>query len=77
MEDKVRQRMNTIRLISESDLNYHEMLIEMRDLEKKYENVIQLLSYEQRDVVCDFVSLCEEMSWRMLEVACTYMRFPE
>ena len=77
MEDKVYQRLNLIRMISENDREYHKMLMEIRELEKKYECILQELSYEQRDDLCDFVSMCEEMSHRMLEIACTYMRFPD
>lgn len=52
------------------DPEYAMMLAELGPLEKKYDAVLQTLSMEQQDVVCDFVSQCEAMSWRMLEFAC-------
>ena len=52
------------------DPEYARMLEEIRILENKYEAVLGTLSTEQQDVICDFLSLCEAMSWRMLEFAC-------
>lgn len=77
MSEDVQNRMNTIQLLAKQDTQYRSMLEQMKTLEKQYDLVLQALPYDQRDTVCDFVSLCEEMSWRMLEIACGYMRFPE
>lgn len=77
MENKVRRRMNTIDLIAKGDAEYHRMLKEVRQLEKQYDMILQTLSADQQDIVCDYLSLCEEMSERKLELACTFMRFPE
>ena len=52
------------------DPKYRRMLAELYVLEKKYDAVLQKLPLDQQDTVCDFVMLCEEMSWRMLEFAC-------
>ena len=49
---------------------YQSMLAENRILEKKYDAILQTLPAEQQDIICDFVSQCEAMSWRMLEFAC-------
>lgn len=76
MEDVVEQRMRIIQLLAESDTEYNNMLREIEILEKKYDLVLRTLPNDAQDVVCDFVSQCEEMSWRMLELACTHMRFP-
>ena len=54
----------------QSDPQYQTMLGQIRVLEKKYDAVLQILPPEQRDIVCDYVMLCEDMSWRMLEFAC-------
>lgn len=70
-----RQRLQTLWDISQTDSNYKAMLSEMRELEKRYEQVIEKMVDEDRDVVCDFVSLCEEMSWRILEIASQKMVF--
>ena len=61
---------------NESYAQYQAMLAEIRILEKKYDAVLQTLSGEHRDIICDYVSLCEEMSWRMLEFACEQMKPP-
>ena len=46
------------------------MLVKIRTLEKKYNAVLQTLPADKQDIICDYLSLCEEMSWRMLEFAC-------
>ena len=46
-------------------------------LERKYNDVLSELTTEQMDIICDFLTHCEAMSDRLLELACTYMRFPE
>ncbi len=77
MDEQVQRRMKLIELLAKGDEEYSRMLRENRELERKHDEVLQTLLTEQRDAVCDFVTQCEEMSWRMLELACTYMRFPE
>ncbi|MEE0109631.1 MAG: hypothetical protein UEP57_01905 [Oscillospiraceae bacterium] len=77
MDEQVQRRMKLIELLAKGDEEYSRMLRENRELERKHDEVLQTLPTEQRDAVCDFVTQCEEMSWRMLELACTYMRFPE
>ena len=77
MDAQVQRRMKLIELLAKGDEEYSRMLRENRELERKHDEVLQTLPTEQRDAVCDFVTQCEEMSWRMLELACTYMRFPE
>ena len=63
--------------MAKTDAQYTEMLHRCAELEAKYESVLQILSTEQMDIICDYLMLCEAMSDRMLELACTYMRFPE
>ena len=55
---------------------YAKMLQEMAVLEDRYENAVTQLPKDQEEIVRDFVSQCEGMSWRMLEIACALMRFP-
>ena len=52
------------------DPQYCALLEEMRPIERRYQQLLQTLSGEQQDVICDFVSLCEEMNWRILEIIC-------
>lgn len=70
-----RQRMQTLWNISQTDMEYKQMLLQMRELEKQYDQVIETLEDEARDIVCDYVSLCESMNWRILEIAGQKMVF--
>lgn len=58
------------------DDQYCQLLRQMKLLEPQYEQVLRTLKDEQRDIICEYVSQCEGMSRRMLQVACTLMRFP-
>ena len=60
----------------QSDPRYRAMLMEIRILEKKYDAVLRALPEKQQDIICDYVSLCEEMNWRMLEIACEMNKTP-
>ena len=53
------------------DLQYRQMMLDMRLIEKRYNAVLSKLSSEEQNAICDFVSQCEEMSFRMLELACS------
>lgn len=75
LTDAQRLRLSTLWDISQTDLEYKKMLEEMRQLEKLYETVIEKMDDTDRDTVCDYVSLCEEMSWRILEIASQKMVF--
>lgn len=63
--------------MAKTDAKYTEMLNQCVEMEAKYESVLQILSTEQMDIICDYLMHCEAMSDRILELACTYMRFPE
>ena len=60
----------------QSDPQYRAMLEKTRILEKKYAASLQTLPEDQRSVIFDYVSLCEQMSWRMLEIACEMKKMP-
>ena len=77
MEDRVRQRMLTIELLAKENSNYRRMLRENAELERKFNAVLSELTTEQMDTICDFLMHCEAMNDRLLELACTYMRFAE
>ena len=62
---------------TQADPEYAEMLVEIRKLEPKYENVLASLPEAEEDVIREYVIQCEAMSWRMLQIACTVMCFPE
>lgn len=70
-------RCEIINLMAKTDGKYTEMLHQCSDLEAKYEDVLKVLTTDQMDHICDFLTHCEAMGERLLELACTYMRFPE
>ena len=69
-DKQIKQRVWEIWDAGQHDPEYARMLREIRILEDCYESVLRTLSVEQQDIICDFVSQCEAMSWRMLEFAC-------
>ena len=75
MLDEVEKKMAALQMLANGDEEYYRMLQQMRELEKGYDAVVQTLKPDQQDAVCEFVSLCESMSRRILEIACGYMDF--
>ena len=75
MDQKTRTNMDKLEELAKEDAQYCQMLLDMRLIEKRYNSVLSKLSSEDQNSVCDFVSMCEEMSFRMLELACIYMEF--
>lgn len=63
--------------LSQAETEYRRMLEEIRVLEKEYESALALLPKNQENAVRDYLSHCEAMSWRMLQIACAMMEFPQ
>lgn len=63
--------------LSQTEPEYCKMLMEIRELEKEYEKALAQLPEKEENAVRDFVSQCEAMSWRMLQIACAMMRFAD
>ncbi len=53
-----------------SDPKYARMLVRLRAMEPGYEAVLKEISAQQQYTIQDYLMLCEDMSWRMLEIAC-------
>lgn len=70
MDQKMRERMEQVEQLAKADTQYCRMMLDMRQIEKRYNAVLAKLSWEEQNAICDFVSQCEEISWRMLELAC-------
>ena len=70
-------RRDKIYFLASNDEKYKEMLKACVELEAVYNRVLGEVATEQMDILCDFLMHCEAMSDRMLELACTYMVFPE
>lgn len=76
MRKDAKARFDAIWSITQTDRQYYDMLMELRRMDKQYERVVRGLPEAEQMVIRDFVSQCEAMSWRMLEVACSLMVFP-
>ena len=77
MDNRIKQRKLAVELLAGGNSQYRMMLRENAELERKFNAVLSDLTTEQMDTICDFLTHCEAMSDRLLELACTYMRFPE
>ena len=77
MDGSIKQRVLAVELLASENAQYRSMLRENAELERKFNAVLSELTTEQMDIICDFLTHCEAMSDRLLELACTYMRFPE
>ena len=77
VDETATKRAWTIWELSQTETEYRKMLLEIRELEEEYEKAISLLPQKQEDAVRDFVSQCEAMSWRILQIACAMMRFAD
>jgi hypothetical protein len=76
MNETFRKWMDTVEKTAAEDPKYRQMLLDMRAIEKRYNEVLATLARDDQNAICDFVSQCEEMSWRMLELACTIKESP-
>ena len=77
MDEKVGNRMDMIELLAKGDDTYRKMLKKIAVLERRYDQVISSLDKEKQDIICDFISCCEEMGLYVLKIGCTYMLFPD
>ena len=59
-----------VQAMAEKDLQYRQMMRDMRLIERKNHQVLAKLSGEDQNAICDFVAQCGEVSFRMLELAC-------
>lgn len=76
LDNCVKRRMQAVETLAWDNAQYKAMLQENAILEHKFNDVLSELTTEQMNTICDFLMHCEAMSDRMLEIACTYMRFP-
>ena len=61
--------------IAQKDREYKKMQEELFVLEARYYAVLEKLSEREEEAIIDFVLTCEDMSRRMLEIACEEMEF--
>lgn len=70
MEDKLAK----IEELTEKDLQYRRMMQDYKALEKKFDKMVGQLPDDVRGVVWDYVMLCEDISVRKLQLACTMIK---
>ena len=72
----VQQKINVVEAIAKGDEVYINMFSELRQLERRFFEIEPSIPPEDRDVMWDYFGLCEDMTHRLLEIACKYMNFP-
>lgn len=77
MDHETRRKFDAVWGLAQRDQEYANKLKRNGQLEKQYFAVLETLPTKQQDIIQDFVMSCEGISWRMLEVACENMDFPE
>lgn len=63
-------KMDQVEMRAARDEQYQQLLRENKLLEKRFDQMVRCLSDDQRAVAWDYVMSCEDMSRRMLEIAC-------
>lgn len=63
-------RLAQVEALAGVDGRYQQLLRENKLLEKRFDQTVRCLSDEQRAVIWDYVMNCEDMSRRLLELAC-------
>ena len=71
------EKLDKVNTIKDQDTCYQKMLMELRDLEKRFLEVVDPLPTDQNGIIWDYIMYCEDMSQHVLELACTHMNFSE
>ena len=74
-KELIRQKYWEIWELAQTDPEYAAMYAEMGELERRYEAVLENLADFNEDTIRDYVAQCEDMSRRMLELACEELLF--
>ena len=65
-----KEKLDILENKAKNDVQYQKMMKEYMVLEKQYDLLCKSLTDEQRDIAWQYVTVCEDMSRRMLEIAC-------
>ena len=77
MDIILKEKLDYIDHLVAEDFRYREMLSRCSVLEKQFDAMVKALPDESRALAWDFVMLCEDMSRRALEIACTHMEITQ
>ena len=58
-----------VEAILKNDKDYQQMLVELEQAEEKYLNVVAKLSAEEREIVEDYIALCEDVEYQKTHTA--------
>ena len=70
METMITEKIEWAEEAARHDPQYQQLLRENKVLEKRFDQMIRRLSDEERGIAWDYVMNCEDMSRRLLELAC-------
>lgn len=77
MTEEERKRFHKIWRMSQVDPDYLRMLIRTEEVENEYVKQLALMPSDVRCLMQEYAAQCEILHWRMLQIACEQMRFPE
>ena len=69
MENK-NGELEQVETLASMDERYQQLLRENKLLERRFDQTVRCLTDEQRAIIWDYVMNCEDMSRRILELAC-------
>ena len=72
MNFRISHYLRAINILANADKEYLAALKEVRTLENQCDKIIASLPSDQQAALWDYLMLCESMSMRKLEIACTY-----
>ncbi len=75
MDVNVRKKLQRVEILARTDRDYREMYKRCYTLEKHFDKIVSHLSDKEIDVAWSYVMLCQDMSLRKLELACSHMEF--
>lgn len=76
MDENTQKKLKVLEAIANGGETYRQMFQEYRTAEEHFKHLESLLPQEQRDIFWDYLGSCEDLSRRMLELACLHMMFP-
>ena len=76
MDKTMRKKIALIKAIAACDREYVSLMEQLRKEERVLGEREYTMTPQQRDAVWDYIDTCEEISMRLLELACIHMHFP-
>ena len=77
MDAEANRRMEYLEKQAEKDPVYRDLFRRYRELETVFRDIEGKILSEYRDIIWDYFGCCDDMTRRLTELACIYMRIPE